>query len=141
MDSLAACPTIDRVAQLAREGSTIDAIASELGLHRSSVYRRMCAAGVAAGRRMTRVSPGERLRITELLEQDHSRREVARLTGRGLGTVGRIGRALQGPEVHRRLRSARRCTKCGHVVVVDPCVICTARNAHTRQETEAADTP
>jgi len=129
MHSLAADPNTQSVAKLAADGLTIDAIAGRLQIHRSSVYRRMRA---AFGRRRQPVTDQERARIVALLEEDHSRREVAEMTGRGLGTVARIGRSLQGPSQHRRLRSARRCPGCGHFVMIEPCVICAARPADGR---------
>jgi len=133
---LSACPLTARVARLLMGGLSIDQVACRLCLHRSSVYRRARAARVP--RHWTPVTAAERRQIATLLEADLSRREVAARTGRGLGTVARIARELQGgrDDVHRRC-SPHRCPQCGHSVQVWPCLICEARrakvnrNAHT----------
>jgi len=125
MQSLAADPSTARVASLARAGLTIEQIADRLQIHRSSVYRRMRAARLPG--QWAPLSSDERRRIRELLENDYSRRQVAVMVGRGLGTVARVGRSLQGRARHRRLRSPRRCPGCGHMIVLKPCLVCSTR--------------
>jgi IS30 family transposase len=117
-------PTTTRAARLAARGWTLTQISERLGLHRSACYRRLRAANCE--RRWQPLSAAERRRIARLIEADYSRRDVAELVHRGLGTVARVAARLRGPEEHQGTR-AYRCPGCGHLVHVRPCVICEAR--------------
>jgi len=124
------CPLTRRVIALVESGATIDQAAQRCHLHPSSAYRRLLAANVRSTRSWTRLSAPEVQRIRTLIDSDHSRREVARVTGRGLGTVARVAMAAQrdpDDDAPRRVRSAVRCGGCGYLVTVQPCVICAAR--------------
>lgn len=116
-------PQTARVVALLRAGQTLDQVSQQLGLHRSAVYRRKVAAGLP--RRWRPLTVAERRAIRALLAADYSRRQVAAMVGRGLGTVARL--AGRGGVVHRATRSAYRCPGCGYLIHVTPCVICLSR--------------
>jgi len=119
-------PLTRRVVALIHAGHTLDQIAQRLGVHRSSVYRRKVAAGVAG--RWRPLTDQERRRIRALIDADYSRRQVAAMVGRGLGTVARLAAQQQDLDGHpRHVRTAYRCPRCGYLVQVSPCVICAAR--------------
>ena len=131
--TLANCPQTPRILSLLSGGLSLDEIAAAVAMHRSSVYRRLRAVGCV--RRWQPLSPAEKRRIRQLLESDLSRRVVARMTGRGLGTVARIGveaYALPPSEVRfhvRRIATAVRCQTCGAKIVQVPCLYCALRAA------------
>jgi transposase len=117
-------PSTAAVAELIRRGLSLEAVATALTLHRSAVYRRARAAGVK--RRWTRLTAKERQAIRALLLADLSRREVARRTGRGLGTVARLGAAMQTKNSVHRTRRPWRCPTCGARLQIRPCLRCQA---------------
>jgi len=129
MKRLRDCPLLPHVVRMWRENHPLKSIARVLGLHPSAVVRRLRAAGLP--RRWQRLSSSERRTIRAMLDQDLSRREVARQTGRSLGTVGRIGSAAQRlpDDTVRRVRSWVRCGGCGALINVLPCITCAAREA------------
>jgi hypothetical protein len=137
MTSLAECPMTRLVTRLRQAGCSLAQIAVELSLHRSAVYRRLVASGEP--RRWRPLTEVERERIRVLLEADLSRRVVARLSGRGLGTVARVAIHAQPaddppdePQPLDRLQHVRhavRCPGCGAAINVLPCVTCAAREA------------
>lgn len=124
-------PLTRRVVALIHAGLTLDQIAQDLGVHRSSVYRRKVAAGVP--RRWRPLTDRERERIRTLIDADYSRRQVAAIVGRGLGTVARLAARrpdLDGEDEYQATRHVRltyRCPQCGHLVQIAPCLICAAR--------------
>jgi transposase len=129
--ALVNCPLTARIVCLAAGGLSLDQIAKKLAVHRSSVYRRLRAAGVQ--RQWTPTTSAERARIRRLIAADHSRRAVASMTGRGLGTVARIAAAaygLNGDALRgrvRRLQRPVRCPTCGAKIVELPCLVCRLR--------------
>lgn len=115
-------------------GSSCDAVAEALGVHRSTAYRLRLACGLP--RRWFPLTSDERRQIRRLLAGNLSRRAVARMTGRGLGTVGRIGSLRRpGDSGPRRVRAAYRCPGCGYLIRIRPCVICLAGGADDRLKT------
>jgi DNA invertase Pin-like site-specific DNA recombinase len=126
--NLSQSPSASRVVRLIKAGATIAAAAEECGLHRSAVYRRMLACGIRTARSWAPLTKRERQEILRLLEADKSRREVAEITGRGLGTVARIAvQARDDDSDVTRLKTAVRCPDCGNRITVRPCLICAAR--------------
>lgn len=113
------------VERMLRAGSSCAAVAGSLNLHRSAVYR--IRRQMSLPRRWYVVNQQERRQIVRMLNQDFSRREVARRTNRGLATISRIGTAVCGtaPRV-AKTRQAYRCPGCGYLICVRPCLICQA---------------
>jgi len=67
-----------------------------------------------------------------MLAEDMSRREVAQRTGRGLGTVSRVGAESMTGESQSRLRRVKRayrCPGCGFKIHLKPCLICASGGA------------
>jgi len=119
------------VERMLRAGSSCAAVADCLGLHRSAVYR--IRRQLELPRRWYVVTETERRRIVRMLNQDLSRREVAKRTNRGLGTVSRIGTGAGGPVLRvARTRQAYRCPGCGFLICVRPCLICQSGGAEDR---------
>lgn len=110
------------VERMLRAGCSCAAVAQRLNLTRSAVYR--IRRQMDLPRRWYLVTPDERRQIKGLLNRDLSRREVARRTKRGLGTVSRIGAAAVGAPRVARTRQAYRCPGCGYLICVRPCLIC-----------------
>lgn len=120
-----------RVERMLQAGSSCAAVARAVGLHQSAVYR--IRRQLELPRRWYLVTDQERRQIVRLLNEDLSRREVARRTNRGLGTVSRIGTAACGTAQRvARTRQAYRCPGCGYLICVRPCLICLDGGAEDR---------
>lgn len=113
--------------RMLRSGASCSTVAQRLGCHRSTIYRLRLAVGLP--RRWFPLTDTERRSICEMLLQDLSRREVARKTRRGLGTVSRVGTSLAGQPTVKRVRRPYRCPGCGIKIVVTPCLICASGGA------------
>lgn len=119
-----------RIAErMLRSGSSCQAVAAVLQLHRSTIYRLRRA---KLPRRWYRLTAAERRAIErKLLDDDLSRREIARQTGRSPSTISRVSTAMVDRGSGDRVRRVRayRCPGCGGLVTVVPCVFCRCMTA------------
>lgn len=68
--------------------------------------------------------------IEQLLEEGHTQRAIARLTGISRGTVHAIAtgkRLKQGPGFQPKPCAPHHCPTCGALIDLEPCVACHAR--------------
>lgn len=117
-----------RIAErMLRSGCSCQAVAAAVHLHRSTIYRLRRS---RLPRRWYRLTKAERRAIErKLLQDDLSRREIARQTGRSPSTISRVSTSMDGNQGRDRVRRVRayRCPGCGAQVTVVPCVLCRCR--------------
>jgi transposase len=113
------------IAKLIVQGASLRAIGRRIGLSATTVYRRIVADGDTLPRRRRRpLRSADRRRILEIARDgETSIRRIAATVNRSWHTVRRIVATEDLP----RITAAHRCPRCGHYIVLTPCVICRAR--------------
>lgn len=110
-----------------QQGQTLKTIAVAVGLSKSQVHRIAVAHNLSR-REWPRLSVDQKELMNRLIDRDSlSLVAIARAVGCSYRTVWMARQTKHDARSPTRNTVARRCHCCGHLIVVQPCLVCTAR--------------